>query len=223
MLNVFLTRNVPDDDELLVGWWRVGPSRPPADDLAESGRSRTVVAPLVSRRTPVHDTEDGELDHRAVGRARARDRRAGRRDLPGPRPARGARHHADLRPGRRAGAGARDHPGRLAVRAAAVPAAHAARDRRGDQRDRPLPAHRGRGQRRHHRAHPHRQRDARPPGGGVRRPAPVPRRRGARAATPLTVLPRHLELLDVENPEEVAETRALLLDEVDRMSDWSAT
>ena len=42
----------------------------------------------------------------------------------------------------------------------------------------------GRRQRRHHRADPHRQRDARPAGGGVRRPARVPRRRRPRAAGP---------------------------------------
>ena len=41
---------------------------------------------------------------------------------------------------------------------------------------------------------------------------------GHELRTPLTVLRGHLELLDVENPEEVAETRALLLDEVDRMA-----
>ena len=36
--------------------------------------------------------------------------------------------------------------------------------------------------------------------------------------TPLTVLRGHLELLDTGSPKEVAETRNLLLDEVDRMS-----
>jgi signal transduction histidine kinase len=41
---------------------------------------------------------------------------------------------------------------------------------------------------------------------------------GHELKTPLTVLRGHLELLDVGNPEEMAETRALLLDEVDRMS-----
>jgi two-component system, OmpR family, sensor kinase len=41
---------------------------------------------------------------------------------------------------------------------------------------------------------------------------------GHELRTPLTVLRGHLELLDVENPGEVAETRALLLDEVDRMA-----
>lgn len=35
--------------------------------------------------------------------------------------------------------------------------------------------------------------------------------------TPLTVLRGHLELVDVRNPDEVAGTRALLLDELDRM------
>lgn len=41
---------------------------------------------------------------------------------------------------------------------------------------------------------------------------------GHELRTPLTVLRGHLELLDTGNPEEVAETRALLLDEVDRMA-----
>ena len=41
---------------------------------------------------------------------------------------------------------------------------------------------------------------------------------GHELRTPLTVLRGHLELLDVGDPAEVAETRALLLDEVDRMS-----
>ncbi|MDP1788764.1 MAG: histidine kinase dimerization/phospho-acceptor domain-containing protein, partial [Rhodoglobus sp.] len=36
--------------------------------------------------------------------------------------------------------------------------------------------------------------------------------------TPLTALRGHLELLDTGSPDEVAETKALLLDEVDRMS-----
>ncbi|WP_082620992.1 sensor histidine kinase [Nocardioides sp. Soil796] len=41
---------------------------------------------------------------------------------------------------------------------------------------------------------------------------------GHELRTPLTVLRGHLELLDAHNPEEVGETRALLLDEIDRMS-----
>ncbi len=41
---------------------------------------------------------------------------------------------------------------------------------------------------------------------------------GHELRTPLTVLRGHLELLDVGDPTEVAETRALLLDEVDRMA-----
>ncbi|WP_408895887.1 sensor histidine kinase [Nocardioides sp. R1-1] len=41
---------------------------------------------------------------------------------------------------------------------------------------------------------------------------------GHELRTPLTVLRGHLELLDVASPQEVAETRALLLDEVDRMA-----
>ncbi|WP_292677941.1 HAMP domain-containing sensor histidine kinase [Nocardioides sp.] len=41
---------------------------------------------------------------------------------------------------------------------------------------------------------------------------------GHELKTPLTVLRGHLELLDVGSPEEIAETRDLLLDEVDRMA-----
>jgi len=41
---------------------------------------------------------------------------------------------------------------------------------------------------------------------------------GHELKTPLTVLRGHLELLDVGSPSEIAETRELLLDEVDRMS-----
>ena len=41
---------------------------------------------------------------------------------------------------------------------------------------------------------------------------------GHELKTPLTVLRGHLELLDTGSPQEIAETRELLLDEVDRMS-----
>ncbi|GAB6987463.1 HAMP domain-containing sensor histidine kinase [Nocardioides pyridinolyticus] len=41
---------------------------------------------------------------------------------------------------------------------------------------------------------------------------------GHELKTPLTVLRGHLELLDTHDPEELAETRLLLLDEIDRMS-----
>jgi two-component system, OmpR family, sensor kinase len=41
---------------------------------------------------------------------------------------------------------------------------------------------------------------------------------GHELKTPLTVLRGHLELLDVGSPEEIAATRELLLDEIDRMS-----
>ncbi len=41
---------------------------------------------------------------------------------------------------------------------------------------------------------------------------------GHELKTPLTVLRGHLELLDADDPDEVAETRALLLDEIDRMA-----
>ncbi|MDO9457422.1 cell wall metabolism sensor histidine kinase WalK [Nocardioides sp.] len=41
---------------------------------------------------------------------------------------------------------------------------------------------------------------------------------GHELRTPLTILQGHLELLDADDPAEVAETRELLLDEVDRMA-----
>ncbi|UMG92808.1 ATP-binding protein [Nocardioides sp. TF02-7] len=41
---------------------------------------------------------------------------------------------------------------------------------------------------------------------------------GHELKTPLTILRGHLELVDLTDPDEVAETRELLLDEVDRMS-----
>lgn len=41
---------------------------------------------------------------------------------------------------------------------------------------------------------------------------------GHELRTPLTVLRGHLELVDADNPEDVRATRALLLDEVDRMA-----
>jgi two-component system, OmpR family, sensor kinase len=41
---------------------------------------------------------------------------------------------------------------------------------------------------------------------------------GHELKTPLTVLRGHLELLDADDPEEVAEIRELLLDEIDRMA-----
>nr|WP_232523723.1 HAMP domain-containing sensor histidine kinase [Nocardioides sp. MAH-18] len=41
---------------------------------------------------------------------------------------------------------------------------------------------------------------------------------GHELKTPLTVLRGHLELLDPDNPDDVAETRLLLLDEIDRMA-----
>ena len=41
---------------------------------------------------------------------------------------------------------------------------------------------------------------------------------GHELRTPLTIIRGHLELLDPDDPEEVASTRALVLDEIDRMS-----
>jgi two-component system OmpR family sensor kinase len=41
---------------------------------------------------------------------------------------------------------------------------------------------------------------------------------GHELRTPLTVLRGHLEVLDLDDPDDVAQTRALLLDEIDRMT-----
>jgi two-component system OmpR family sensor kinase len=41
---------------------------------------------------------------------------------------------------------------------------------------------------------------------------------GHELRTPLTVLRGHLEVLDLDDPQDVADTRALLLDEIDRMT-----
>jgi signal transduction histidine kinase len=64
MLRLFLARNVPNDDELLVGWWRGRPQvASPADDLAESAAFEDAVAPLVadSGSARLHDPAEGEL------------------------------------------------------------------------------------------------------------------------------------------------------------------
>src|SRR5665809_130858 len=41
---------------------------------------------------------------------------------------------------------------------------------------------------------------------------------GHELATPITIVQGHLELLDAHDPQEVEETRVLLLDELDRMN-----
>jgi signal transduction histidine kinase len=64
MLRLFLARNVPNDDELLVGWWRGRPRvSSPADDLAESARFEAAVNPLIgsSGSARLHDPADGDL------------------------------------------------------------------------------------------------------------------------------------------------------------------
>ena len=70
MLMLFLARNVPNDDELLVGWWRGRPQvSSPADDLAESPTFQAAVQPLVrdSGSIRLHDQADGELlDRKSV-------------------------------------------------------------------------------------------------------------------------------------------------------------
>lgn len=64
MLRLFLARNVPNEDELLVGWWRGRPRvSSPAADLAESARFAAAVAPLIgtSGSARLQDPADGEL------------------------------------------------------------------------------------------------------------------------------------------------------------------
>ena len=123
---------------------------------------------------------------RAAGRHAARrgpggGRRPGGGHLPRRRAGRAQQPAADLRD-RLAALAGRDHRDRgLAVRQAAGAAAQPQRHGARDQRHRPVPPAAGDRQRRHHRADPHVQRDARPAGGGVHRPAPVPRRRRPRA------------------------------------------
>ena len=64
MLKLFLDRNVPADDELLVGWWRGRPRvRSPADALAESPEFANAVAPLIrdNGSARIHTEAEGEV------------------------------------------------------------------------------------------------------------------------------------------------------------------
>jgi two-component system OmpR family sensor kinase len=222
MLRLFLARNVPDDDELIVGWWRGRPQvASPADDLAESAAFRSVVAPLVdeSGSTRMDDTADGDLmiNVQSVRQGRETgalvvvtylDRtRSGLHDT--------IRTYALV-----AGlalvlvtALAGWQSGRLlsplrTLRGTAEEISETDLSRRiavvGNDDITAL---------------------TRTVNGMLDRleAAFVDQREflddaGHELRTPLTVLRGHLELLDVENPSDVAETRALLLDEVDRMA-----
>ena len=61
MIQLFLERNVPDDDELLVGWWNDGPRlRSPANALADDPAFEDLVRPLVDTGGAEEmDTPDG--------------------------------------------------------------------------------------------------------------------------------------------------------------------
>lgn len=222
MLMLFLARNVPNDDELLVGWWRGRPQvSSPADDLAESETFQNAVAPLIPRSgsTRLHDPTDGELliTVQSVRQSRETgalvvvtyldDARAGLHET--------MRTYALV-----AGlalvlvtALAGWQSGRLlsplrTLRGTAEEIGETDLSRRievvGNDDITAL---------------------TRTVNGMLDRleAAFVGQREflddaGHELRTPLTVLRGHLELLDVDNPGEVAETRALLLDEVDRMA-----
>ena len=188
MVRLFLRSNVPDDNELLVGWWDdgVGAQSPEWDEISRSAWFPDAVRPLLADNgTTTVDSEYGELQVTAqsVGQGGRPARWSSSRSSTGP--ATGL--HETMRTYAIVAALALLLVTAMAcvgVRPAALAAAHAARDRRRDLRDRPVPAAPGHRQRRHHRAHPDLQRDARPAGVGVRRPARVPRRRRPRAEDP---------------------------------------
>ena len=86
MLMLFLARNVPNDDELLVGWWRGRPQvSSPADDLAESPTFQAAVAAAGPRLRLDPAARPGgrrAADHRAVRAPVPGDGGAGRRYPP---------------------------------------------------------------------------------------------------------------------------------------------
>ncbi|GAA4715690.1 HAMP domain-containing sensor histidine kinase [Nocardioides conyzicola] len=64
MVRLFLQRNVPDDDELLVGWWddAVGAQSPEWDEISGSAWLPDVVRPLLADNgTTTVDSDFGEL------------------------------------------------------------------------------------------------------------------------------------------------------------------
>ena len=166
----------------------VGPQvSSPADDLAESPTFQAAVA-AADPPTPAPPGSTTRrrraADHRADGAQARRDRRAGRGDLPRRRP---GRPHDTIRTYAVVAllalllitALAGWQSGRLLAPLRTL--RETAEEISDTDLSRRLPETR---QRRHHRADPHRQRDARPARGGVRRAAPVPRRRRPRAQDP---------------------------------------
>ena len=149
-------------------------SRPPC------ARCSPTTAP--PRSTPTYGELAGRRPERRAGR---RDRGPGRGHLPRPTPAPGCTRPCGptrSSPRSRCCWSPRARPGQSGRLLAPLRTLRETADEitETDLSQR-LPGHR---QRRHHRAHPDLQRDARPAGGGVRRPAAVPRRRRPRAEDP---------------------------------------
>lgn len=72
MIRLFLSRNVPDDDELLVGWWAGAPRvRSPSDDLTDDPSFRDTVTELAgeggSRRLQIPERGEVLVTVQAVG------------------------------------------------------------------------------------------------------------------------------------------------------------
>jgi signal transduction histidine kinase len=80
------------------------------------------------------------------------------------------------------------------------------------------PPHRGPRERRPDRAHPHRQRHARPAREAFAAQRQFLDDAGHELRTPITIVRGHLELLDAADPQDVEQTVDLVTDEVDRMS-----
>ena len=189
VLDVFLTRNVPDDDEMLVGYVDGVRTLRTANRYGEEFLDDPAYLRALEDRADDGGTaviESADV-RRGLGDRGAGPQRAGRgiprhHQLPRRRARRARRHAAHLH-GRRVPLAAAHHRHRRPpVRPPARPAAHPRGDRARHLDHRPVaPDPRAR-QRRHHVAHPHDQLDARAPRRRVPRPAPVPRRRGPRAA-----------------------------------------
>ena len=225
VLEVFLTRNVPDDDEMLVGYVDGARTQRTAnrygqDFLDEAAYLRALEARADDGGTTVIESEAfGEVWLTLVPVRNAQGQGAlvivnfladEHEELNSTMRTYSVVAFLSLLPDHR-------HRGR-AVGPTPRAASHAGGDRARHLDHRPVPAHPRARQRRHHLAHPHHQLDVRATGRGIPGPAPVPRRRRPRAAHSADRARGHLELLDEDDPLERAETQELLLDEVDRMS-----
>ena len=222
MVRLFLERNVPNDDEVLVGWWDGGvrAQSPPLDRVTESAWFSDAVRPLLATNgTTTLDSPAGRL-RVAAQRVQQGDRT-------------GALVVVTVLDGARAGlhdtmrtyavvaglalvvvtAMAAWVSGRLLSPLRAL--RETADEISGSDLSRRLPVS----------GHDDITALTRTFNGMLERleGAFVGQRQflddaGHELRTPLTVLRGHLELLDSDDPAEVAETRLLLLDEVDRMS-----